>query len=109
MAGAEGVAAKTDRIQLANPKTYAITGWGRMNDAERLKVIRSVALRRGRDPGFPDRLPYGFLDPLLYGRGCLHPLHNLLGPPGGPSKCGRPEKKYHKWSLIHEFLFRIGG
>lgn len=50
MAGAEGVAAKTDRIQLANPKTYAITGWGRMNDAERLKVIRSVALRRGRDP-----------------------------------------------------------
>ena len=50
MAGAEGVAAKTDKIQLANPKTYAITGWGRMNDAERLKVIRSVALRRGRDP-----------------------------------------------------------
>jgi hypothetical protein len=50
MAGAEGVAAKTDKIQLANPKTYAITGWGRMSDTERLRVIRSVALRRGRDP-----------------------------------------------------------
>ena len=50
MAGAEGVAAKTDKIVLANPKTYAITGWGRMSDVDRLKVIRSVALRRGRDP-----------------------------------------------------------
>jgi hypothetical protein len=50
MAGAVGVAAKTNPIQLAQPKTYHIEGWSRMSDVQRLKVIRSVALRRGRDP-----------------------------------------------------------
>jgi hypothetical protein len=50
MAGAVGIAAKTNPIELAKPKTYHIEGWGRMSDVERLKVIRSVALRRGRDP-----------------------------------------------------------
>lgn len=50
MAGAVGIAAKTNPIELAKPKTYHIEGWGRMSDVQRLKVIRSVALRRGRDP-----------------------------------------------------------
>ena len=44
------IGAKVNPVDLPRPKTYVIEGWGSMGDAKRLKVIREVALRRGRDP-----------------------------------------------------------
>ena len=44
------IGAKVNPVDLPRPKTYLIEGWGSMGDAKRLKVIREVALRRGRDP-----------------------------------------------------------
>jgi len=44
------IGAKVNPIELPQPKTYHIEGWGAMGDQKRLKVIRQVALRRGRDP-----------------------------------------------------------
>ena len=44
------IGAKVNPIELPQPKTYHIEGWGAMGDRQRLKVIRQVALRRGRDP-----------------------------------------------------------
>jgi len=45
-----GISATVNKIDLPGPKTYHIEGWSAMGDQRRLKVIRDVALRRGRDP-----------------------------------------------------------
>lgn len=50
MAELPGISAKVNKIDLPGPKTYHIEGWGGMGDQRRLKVIREVAMRRGRDP-----------------------------------------------------------
>jgi hypothetical protein len=44
------IGTKVNPIELPQPKTYHIEGWSSMGDQKRLKVIREVALRRGRDP-----------------------------------------------------------
>ena len=50
MAELPGISATVNKIDLPGPKTYHIEGWSAMGDQRRLKVIRDVALRRGRDP-----------------------------------------------------------
>jgi hypothetical protein len=41
---------KTNRVPLDNPKVHHIPSWGALGDGQRLKVIRHIAMQRGRDP-----------------------------------------------------------
>ena len=41
---------RTNHIPLAQPKVHHIPSWGAMGDGQRLKVIRHIAMQRGRDP-----------------------------------------------------------
>jgi len=40
----------TTRVPLDNPKVHHIPSWGTLGDVQRLKVIRQIAMQRGRDP-----------------------------------------------------------
>jgi len=41
---------KSNRIPLGQPKLHHIPNWGALSDVQRLRVIRSIAMQRGRDP-----------------------------------------------------------
>ena len=41
---------KSNPIPLGQPKLHHIPNWGALSDAQRLQVIRSIAMQRGRDP-----------------------------------------------------------
>ncbi len=41
---------KSNPIPLTQPKLHHIPNWGALSDVERLRVIRSIAMQRGRDP-----------------------------------------------------------
>lgn len=41
---------KMNRVPLGQPKLHHLPNWGSMSDVQRLRVIRSIAMQRGRDP-----------------------------------------------------------
>lgn len=41
---------RSNRVPLEGPKVHHIPSWGMLSDPQRLKIIRSIAMQRGRDP-----------------------------------------------------------